>query len=866
MKSKTRTNQIIALLLCLVLIAPTAALAKSGKKYFKQGQKHEMAKQWDKAAEQYALAINEDPANSEYQLHYVRALTNASLMFMERGREFAEKKDYQAAYQEFHKAYMYDRSNKLALAMEQQMLQLQGIAPENGNRGTQVSNANVLPVKKVESVPRKRVKTDFKFAANQKIRFIIDTLAERLGLNVLYDETAKADTAIKEPFELKDVTAARALELFLLLNKLAYDQVDIRTIVIYQDGNQQARQRYQQMMVRTFYLSNADITEVRTVLQTTGIKQLAPIKNLNALIVRDTPENLELAESIIRSLDKDRSEVIVDINLWEVSRNDLLQIGNQLLPQTPQNSQSSPGATLSNLGGLFTGNVGGLDPRSLVGPALIGPLGIALAAPASAISFLQGRSTSRLIASSQVRAFENEQTSTKIGSKVPIQTASVFPFGSPVTPTPGTGTGTGNTGGLGNTFGGLGFGGLGLGGGYPQIQYQDVGLVIEMTPAVFSNGDVQMKMKIESTGVLEGPNPLTPVFTQRAMQGTARVQNGQTSMIAGIMQNTAGTSRSTLPIIGLLPIIGNLFSVPKRTNDQTDIIVTVTPHILRTATIKAEDHIARASGNGAPNNNNAQFSIQEIVDRAEDAEYEAKRLQVAAEGAKQPSQAQPVKSSAPPAPVVNTPVSNRPPSPAPTAAQPSTGSSGSSPLTIIENSPPPTPTGESGGSSAAKVVNKPVKSEDDEDEDEDEGSSVNKTVAVLVRSNVVQQRVKGDIAVFVIINGEARASAAALTLTYNPEVLQFKEVRDAGLFRAGDVQPELQQSASGNQVSVTLTRPSSAPPVPARGQLVLFYFTAIAPGESDLMLEESGTELRGADGQVIPIKIQPGHVTITQQE
>src|SRR5215510_11382076 len=119
---KGKVRQVVALALMLMLIAPVGALASDGKKHFKQGLKYEENQQWDKAAEQFALAVAEKPSNVEFQLHLQRALVSAGIMLVKRGDGLAEQKDYNAAYQAYRQAYAYDPTNELALIKARRML------------------------------------------------------------------------------------------------------------------------------------------------------------------------------------------------------------------------------------------------------------------------------------------------------------------------------------------------------------------------------------------------------------------------------------------------------------------------------------------------------------------------------------------------------------------------------------------------------------------------------------------------------------------------------------------------------------------------------------------------------------------------
>jgi general secretion pathway protein D len=199
----------------------------------------------------------------------------------------------------------------------------------------------------------------------------------------------------------------------------------------------------------------------------------------------------------------------------------------------------------------------------------------ALVIPPSVLTAFQSKNNTKLIASTQVHAFNGEESSARIGQRVPVQTAQAYPFG--VQTTPGTNNNGFPT------------------GGFPVINYEPTGLTLKFTPQVFPNQDVQVKMSIESKDVL-GASTLTPTFTERTITGTARVQNNRTMMLASVSQDVQTNGRRGLPVLGGLPIVGRLFSSPTRDNRQVDIVIAVTPRVLRAPAVTPRDEEMRPSG------------------------------------------------------------------------------------------------------------------------------------------------------------------------------------------------------------------------------------------------------------------------------
>jgi general secretion pathway protein D len=623
-RSAIHARSFAALLVVFCLLAaPMTALAKKGDKNYKLGLQYESAQQWEKAAQEFTLAVAADPSNVEYQLHYRRSVFNASQTYMQQGRALAEQRDYIGAYNAFRQAYGYDPVNELALSEMARMLRLQrektgetgtgdaGVKSpasfQQGNGGTpampsttngQQQQDQTLPPTRTEQVRVIRYTGDLKAE--------IRNLAEQLDLNVIFDSQSFRTPRTVE-VNYSGVTTAQALDLIFLQEGLFFQKVNRRTILV---ADQSRRAQYQQLVIRTFYLANIKPEDARNVISAAippnqGRPQtvVLPDKDTNSITIRDTPENLRLIGEILSSIDKDRAEVVMDVSIYEVSRSDLLQLGNQV------------GVGDSGAGGFFS--LGGTSGLSILGGArdvatrlssVPTALGAALVIPASQLTAFQRKDRTKLLASTQIHAFNGEESKARIGQRVPVQTAQTFPFASTNQPTqPGGVTG-----------------GVNFGGGFPVIQYEPTGLTLSFQPQVFPNLDVQVKMSIESKDILNAGS-LTPTFTERTISGTARIQNNRTMMIASVAQDTQSNGRRGLPLLGLIPILGRLFTAPTRNNSQVDIVIAVTPRVLRAPAVTPSDEQERPSGTLQTPANSSLEAMMKEVDR-EDQLAAARRI------------------------------------------------------------------------------------------------------------------------------------------------------------------------------------------------------------------------------------------------
>jgi general secretion pathway protein D len=590
MKTQTR-NPIVSLVVVLcLLVVPLTAFAKKGRDHFKRGLKHEQAQQWDKAAQEYTLALASDPSNAEFQLHYRRAIFNASQMFMQQGRAMAEQRDYIGAYNAFRQAFGYDPVNQLAVSEMERMLRLQEVkdggavkANPNSTEGTGGTPAGASKPGE-EPLPQSTRPEQLRQGNfNGDLKHYIRTLAEQLGLNVVFDKQSFAQPRNLDMVLTQPVTTAKALDYIFLQEGLFFQKLDRHTILV---AEQSRRPQYQQLVVRTFFISNADPEKVKTLIgqalpASVGRPSMIVVadKDTNSLTVRDTAENVRLIGELIQSIDKDRAEVVMDVDIYEVSQSDLLQFGNQIGTGSGIfNLGGSPGLSILSSSGAVNNSQPGVNLSNIVGQVPTA-LAAALVIPSSVFTAFQSKDNTKLIASTQVHAFNGEESKARIGQRVPVQTAQAYPFG--------VQTGTPQTGQPGQ--------GIFPSGGFPVINYEPTGLTLTFTPQVFPNLDVQVKMNIESKDVL-GAGTLTPTFTERTITGTARVQNNRTMLLASVSQDVETKGRRGLPFLGGLPIVGRLFTSPTRDNRRVDIVIAVTPRVLRAPALTPRDEEMRPSG------------------------------------------------------------------------------------------------------------------------------------------------------------------------------------------------------------------------------------------------------------------------------
>ena len=650
MKIKFAFRQVLALILTMSLILPVSVFAdgkadtKKAKKNFNEGLKYENEEKWDLATQSFYLAVAADTSNPEYRIHLLKASQSASQMFMKRGAEFEKDGDFASAYTAFKQATAYDQTNEIAPIKMKRMIELQkaqaglGEAPKTNAIGNIIpTSADISPSQKYQSRSKDIASTIY--FKDTSLKSVILSLSKQLGLNIMFDETFRDQP--KYNLELQNTTHARALDFIFIQNKLTFEQMDRRTILIYLD-NPNNRQRFERLMVKTFYVNNTKLEDARTAVQTllqgggSGLNRtVMQSAELNALIVRAPADDLRMIQEVLDSIDKNKAEVSIDVDIYEVSHNTSQQIGNQVAtsPQTVLTPylttdrttgktvtayREGTSASLANLGSFLGAGIAGVG-SVLTGTTLTSGLGALLAAPPTTLSLLQSKTNAKLVSHLNVHALDRQSNKTNVGRRVPVNLGLSIPSYGLAGTTTGTGTGVG-TGSLGSN----GF-------GYSSFQYQDVGLNIDITPTITNEGYIEMKMTIESSNTIPGTGGQnqTPEFTQRKLTTISRVMDGKTALVAGVQQQNKQDSRSSIPVIGMVPFLGRLFTTPQETGDNSDIVITVTPHIIRAPQIEKKDHQAKESGTGLGGNG---MSIEQVVLRAVEEDDQDRRIIAAQQG------------------------------------------------------------------------------------------------------------------------------------------------------------------------------------------------------------------------------------------
>ena len=531
--------------LILVLAFAAGACATLSQEY-RQGAKAEMNQQYDLAVKYYQEAALQNPKESVYRLALVRARVSASLFYLQMARSLAAQGKKDEAESVYKKSLFFDPQNRPA-ADELRAL----IAPP--------PKADKAAVERLEGPVRLKGSGEplnLSFRTDVSLRSIFQTLGRVASVNFLYDDTFR-DTSLAIDLTGKDLQ--QAINFLCVASKNFSRTIDERTVIIVPD-NVQKRMQYELNAIRTFYLSNIDANDVQMRL-TQMVKTMYKVpaiqvdKNLNSVTVRDTPQAVALAEKLLRAWDKPKAEVIIDVEIMEVSRIRMKKLGIDL-------SSGILGIQLNPADGSMTDD-GYFRLQDSQGVKFdFGNLAnYQVTVPAAVAQFLGTDSDTKIIAQPKIRGLGGEKMEYVVGQKVPIVKGS---------------------------FGAIAAGGLQT---QPVINYdlQDIGITIKMTPRVHQEKEVTLEIELQVSSIAGEGIQGIPIIANREVKNTVRLKDGETNLLAGLLRDEERKSNAGITGLKDLPLLGNLFGATLKTIEQTDVIMTITPHIIRALPVTEED-------------------------------------------------------------------------------------------------------------------------------------------------------------------------------------------------------------------------------------------------------------------------------------
>jgi general secretion pathway protein D len=802
-----RLTRVFALFLAIALLTGCAA-----GRAFTKGESRAKAGDWDAAVTYYRQAVQADPNRAEYRIALERAMLNASHAHFDSARQLEQKDQLDAALQEYKKTTEFDPTNRLAADRIVQLektirdrLEASRPRPPAAQLRDQARQQAGEPLLN----PRSREPVRARFT-NATLRDILTTISNSAGIGIVYDTTAQVD----RPFTIDTTgTLEQVLNAVLSANGLFYSVQDEHNIVIAQDTAAN-RLKYERQVIVTYPISYADAVELSTMLQqitrttTAAIPPIiTPNKTANSITVRATSAVMDVIRELIVTNDKPRAEITLDVEILEVNRGRAKQLGLNLSEyqiggifspdQAPPGASGAPsGATGSTINRPFNLNTisQGVSTADFY-----------LAVPQAFVRFLETDTQTKVLAQTQLRGAEGTQLTLNIGAREPY---------------------------LATTFSPLASGGANVN-PLSSYQFEQVGITVQATPRVTDEGDIVMPLTLSNKAL--GPSRTVggspaPSFTNREVTTNVRLRDGEPHLLAGLLQDDERKTMRGFPGVMSMPILKDLFSDTDSNIQQTDIVMLITPRIIRTHEYTARDLAPIYVGT------NQNFGLTGppplIAAPPEPAAQQPPPVVVPPQGLPIPTVPQGGAPGQVTTPTLQPP---QPSQPAPQPNQP--GGAQTAPQATAVG-----PLGEPQISMSSPQTLKPA------------------PIAQLSLTPPPDVRVAGGpYMVPLFVSNASRLSNVTVTVSFNPAVLRVRTVQEGSFLRQGATPVTFTNKVDTTigRIDLMFVRTGDAVGASGSGLLAGIMFDAVGTGTSQMNISASATDPTGANMamQVTPVSV-----------
>jgi general secretion pathway protein D len=538
------TRPVLAALLAVTLVS----CASSGGS-LRLAHNAEASQNYDLAVAEYSKMLRNNPNSREARQGLERTKLRAAQDHFSQARRLTATGKLEEALVEYQLAAELNPGNsEIERELQETRTQLRAKIAVREDGKTKLesliaqSMANPLPG---ADLPTDAKLPDSVMFRDANAKDVYSAIGRFTNMSVSFDPTFR-DQAVS--IDLRNKTLAEALNLLSASTRNFWRTSGERGVVIVPDTAAKRRE-YEEEIVRTFYLSNADLKETVDILRiVVDARRLAVLTATNAITIKDTPERITAAGKIISAIDKARPEVIIDVELLEVNRTHLHEYGLQIA------SPGSPG-----ISGQADVNKEGLSLRSLASLTSADVLLTSL--PSLYYRLLKNDTATRILANPQLRTTEGVAATARFGERVPV----------PVT-----------------TFAPIAAGGVQT---QPitSFNYEPIGVNIDITPRMHHDDAISLSLKVELSSISGKGFGDLPTFGSRQISTTIRLKDGETNMLAGLIRDEERTSVATIPLLGDIPVLGRLFAHNRKETQETDIILTLTPRIVRVLNLTAAD-------------------------------------------------------------------------------------------------------------------------------------------------------------------------------------------------------------------------------------------------------------------------------------
>ena len=544
------------------LVVFTLAIASSScatSHALRSGQIAEREQNYDAAVIAYTRAIQENPRDRDAQLSLERARLRAAQFHYNEGRRLSQNGEWDRALSEYQVAYEFNPTMgdiEREIRETREAIRLELSRPDDGltelealiNRTRDASPDNL-------SLPEGIQLPDSVVFREASTRAVFSSLGQFGGVNILFDPQFR-DVPIS--IDLRNTTFDTAIASVAATTQNFFRITAPLTVTIIPDTPNKRRE-YEQEIVRTFYLSHADVTETIDLLRLViDLRRLAPVTATNSISIKDTPERIDAAAKLLKAIDKARPEVVIEVQLLEADRQTLREYGLQF----------------ANVGTAGISAVAGLTQQSqtLDQVQRLGGSDVFIAdIPSLFMRLIASDTSTRILANPHLRTADGVAATAAFGERVPV----------PVT-----------------TFSPIAAGGVSQ---QPitSFNYENIGVNIEITPRIHHNDEVSLALDVEISNISGTGFGDLPQFGNRNIVTSIRLRDGETNVLAGLIRDDEREVLEGVPGFNRIPILGRLFGRNKTETQETDIILTLTPHVIRGIELEENDLLPFAVGRDA---------------------------------------------------------------------------------------------------------------------------------------------------------------------------------------------------------------------------------------------------------------------------
>ena len=536
------------LLIGLCLFAVSCATSGA----LRRGHQAEQRQDYDLAVVEYTKALRLNPNDVETRALLDRAKIRASQDHFVRGRRFAATGKFDQALAEYEVAVELNPGNgdldeELRATRNKLRTKVQVAREGKTELETLIDRTREMPPPGLDLPQGVRMPATLTFREASS-KDVFTGIARMANISLIFDSSFRESPVT---VDLRNSTLDDALNAVAAATRTFYRVTAPRTVVVVPD-NPAKRREYEEQVVKVFYLSNAELKETMDLLRIVlDARRISPTTATNALTIEDTPERIAAAARLIAAIDKARPEVIIDVELLEVDRSKMMEYGLQIASSGSSGVNGGVGVATDTNGAVTFQTLRNLTSSDVLLTSL----------PSLYYRMLKSDANTRTLASPQLRTLDGAEATAEFGEQVPVPVTTFLPIAT---------------------------------GGTPQqpltnFNYQNIGVNIKVTPRTHHDDDVSLTLNVSVTNISGTGFQGLPTFGNRKITTVIRLKDGETNMLAGLIRDDERNVVEGIPGLIDVPLVGHLFAHNTKSNDQTDIILTLTPHIVRVLDLSETD-------------------------------------------------------------------------------------------------------------------------------------------------------------------------------------------------------------------------------------------------------------------------------------